>query len=657
MSGPILKQHLFFYVGWSQTIQPVTTYGTASVLTPEAQSGVYRYVGSDGVTRTVNVLQVAGGGGYQTSISPTIQAQFGRINNSVTQGFLNYKNIYSNSLNYALSGRNINRYPAARIDWMVNDRLRLNLSGTLDWATTYDLQPPFPGKDFEHMRTRKQATHWTSSLGVEYVFSPRTVTEFKAGFLSALENFSPGLNPPDSSRTINWPLSLTSGLTIPIAHSTNSPVATLTDSTHHQAGKHSLDFGATYSATDVTGHQNAGGYLTYSLGIAGTDPVAAVLTNSAFPSISTSSLTEARNLYALLTGRVSSISTSLNYDPNTGKYAPYIQRFADFRQVMGGLFLRDSWRLSPQLTVNFGVRWDAFGSWFDNTGTMLASTYSDIWGPSGEGNLFKPGTLPGNASPVINPLSHFYDTSWKNFSPSGGFAWNPTGSGWIGKLLGDRKTVIRGGYSRNYFTVGSYTIDSLLGSTGLTSSASTSPGLPGFVAGQVTLDTPAPPISYTTTRVVPLQISSYSFGSSPGVAAIKPKIATSYVQSWSFGIQRQLLSNIVEVRYVGNRADDLWRTYGINEVNIFENGFLQDFAAAQNNLAINQASGVTSFANLGSPGQKPIALFESAFGALGSNAALTSAQGFGSGGVHFPIAVGTGRRTGQFAPRQRDHVL
>jgi hypothetical protein len=125
------------------------------------------------------------------------------------------------------------------------------------------------------------------------------------------------------------------------------------------------------------------------------------------------------------------------------------------------------------------------------------------------------------------------------------------------------------------------------------------------------------------------------------VAAIKPNIATSYVDSWSIGVQREFWSNIVEARYVGNRGSDLWRGYyGLNEVNIFENGFLQDFVTAQNNLAINQANGVTSFANLGYAGEKALPLFESAFGALGGNAALTTAQGFGSGSYITQLQTG-----------------
>jgi hypothetical protein len=79
---------------------------------------------------------------------------------------------------------------------------------------------------------------------------------------------------------------------------------------------------------------------------------------------------------------------------------------------------------------------------------------------------------------------------------------------------------------------------------------------------------------------------------------------------------------------VGNKSTNVWHTQNWNETNILENGFLDQFILAQRNLQINQAAGVTSFQNLGRPGQSGIPIFETAFGANGSQGALTGAQGF-----------------------------
>jgi hypothetical protein len=54
-----------------------------------------------------------------------------------------------------------------------------------------------------------------------------------------------------------------------------------------------------------------------------------------------------------------------------------------------------------------------------------------------------------------------------------------------------------------------------------------------------------------------------------------------YVEQWNFGVQRSLGSNsAIEIRYVGNLSLHQWLGYNINEVNIIENGFLNEFKNA-----------------------------------------------------------------------------
>jgi len=75
----------------------------------------------------------------------------------------------------------------------------------------------------------------------------------------------------------------------------------------------------------------------------------------------------------------------------------------------------------------------------------------------------------------------------------------------------------------------------------------------------------------------------------------------------------------------------MWHYQNVDEVNIFENGFLPQFQQAQSNLTINQANGKgNTFINNGLAGQGAIPIFETAFGANGSQPALASGSGFGS---------------------------
>ncbi|HSH17014.1 MAG TPA: hypothetical protein VLD18_13320, partial [Verrucomicrobiae bacterium] len=106
---------------------------------------------------------------------------------------------------------------------------------------------------------------------------------------------------------------------------------------------------------------------------------------------------------------------------------------------------------------------------------------------------------------------------------------------------------------------------------------------------------------------------------SQSINVFNPDISIPYVQSWSLSVQREITpSTVVEVRYVGNHGTGLWRQYDLNQVNIFENGFLQEFLNAKSNLDICQANltacgGTASFANNGLPGQVALPIMEAAF--------------------------------------------
>ena len=103
--------------------------------------------------------------------------------------------------------------------------------------------------------------------------------------------------------------------------------------------------------------------------------------------------------------------------------------------------------------------------------------------------------------------------------------------------------------------------------------------------------------------------SEFTFQQSTPVYGLSPNVKQPYAESWNFGIQRGFRRAMaLEIRYTGNRTLHQWIDIDPNEVNIFENGFLQQFKNAQANLA---ASGGKSFA---SSYGSPMPLFDAAFG-------------------------------------------
>ena len=202
-------------------------------------------------------------------------------------------------------------------------------------------------------------------------------------------------------------------------------------------------------------------------------------------------------------------------------------------------------------------------------------------------------------------------------------------NGMMGRLLGS-KTVIRGSYGMNYYDEGLNSFSNRVsGDPGTTQSISIQPGI-AFSPGGLSLSSPVPaPVVNPPAFAFPLSQRLFTFVS--GLATSKPEMHTPYVQNWNLSIQREVgRGMVVEARYVGNKSTHIWHAYSLNETNIFESGFLQDFKNAERNRQINVAAGVTSFQNRNLPGQVALPLFEAAFGALGSQPALASGSGFTS---------------------------
>ena len=154
-------------------------------------------------------------------------------------------------------------------------------------------------------------------------------------------------------------------------------------------------------------------------------------------------LTEARQLYALLTGRVTSIAGTARLDAATGKYV-YNGDLA--QQVAAGQLRgcssQDSWRVDadpdaerrPALgraaAVHAGRQHVVDG---DASRTSAASPASATASAAAPCNMFQPGRAGGQADPDVSSGSsratRRYKTNWNNFAPNVGVAWRPERAG------------------------------------------------------------------------------------------------------------------------------------------------------------------------------------------------------------------------------------
>ncbi|MGH9452932.1 MAG: carboxypeptidase regulatory-like domain-containing protein, partial [Terriglobia bacterium] len=129
------------------------------------------------------------------------------------------------------------------------------------------------------------------------------------------------------------------------------------------------------------------------------------------------------------------------------------RQFLDSRSKYVGAFAQDSWRAKPDLTLNYGLRWEFSQPWYDTqnkTETIIPGVQSVVFPGAPKGWL-----VPGDPGvpPTLAP------TYYRGFAPRAGLAYSPNvGSGLLGKLLGGPgKTSIRMGYGVFYTSVEDYT--------------------------------------------------------------------------------------------------------------------------------------------------------------------------------------------------------
>ena len=225
-----------------------------------------------------------------------------------------------------------------------------------------------------------------------------------------------------------------------------------------------------------------------------------------------------------------------------------------------GLFAEDSWRVKPNLTLNYGLRWDRVAPWtekYNQISTFVPGAQSVVF-PGAPPGILYPGD-PG-VSRTLAPISNL------DFSPRVGFAWSPTADSdtLLSKLLGPAGTTsIRGGFGNFYTSIEALTIG-ILAANAPYGTTYSSPAPPLFATPFVTASNGqdfGQPFPYTfaplnsSVRNPDTNFNWATFEPISGIPGFSIHNKTPYTEEWMFSIERQAGKNtVLNASYVGTSS-------------------------------------------------------------------------------------------------------
>jgi hypothetical protein len=288
-----------------------------------------------------------------------------------------------------------------------------------------------------------------------------------------------------------------------------------------------------------------------------------------------------RDALASVIGRYSQYSANLVYDASGQLQTVGTPTDRAFKTQEYEAYVQDSWRMRPNFTFNYGVRWSTSTPVYEANGLQVVPNVSltDYFNER-RASAF-------NGVPFTDPISFilggkannapgYYKQDWNNFAPAISFAWSPN----LGKVLGkDGKAVIRSGFRVTYDRIGSqlavnFDLNNLAGFTSARNiNANTfnvsdrlGPLFTGFNPNVRSLPFPGASGPIPTTLAFPLTVPADE--DQRIEVSLDQGITTPYNYSFNFSYGREIGKGLsFEASYVGRWARNLLASRDIMQLN------------------------------------------------------------------------------------------
>jgi hypothetical protein len=379
-----------------------------------------------------------------------------------------------------------------RIDHYQSEAHRLSLRFSYDSRLNLPMHSGSTVVGFPGFVGEQAYSHYNFVFADSYTFGPSYTNEFRFSY-----------ERPDGQFGVTWPGSVPEALTLPAITITNvaAPGLGSAGQFHRSnnflfqetqtklAGGHAFRYGVEFLRETVT--QAFAGPTLGNIGFV--------------QSIGYSAFANFLDNYSGPSAKANRLFGTTVFSPD------------QFRQTY---FFQDNWKVTPALTLTLGLRYERPGQ--------------------------AANSLPYPAFTGFDPSQFLarreVQSDNKDFGPALGLAWSPQShAGWMGRLLGDGKTVWRGGYQISYDAFFTQMLTNLTTPNNITTTIiapNTGRGSPNWFE------------QLPSMAAMPQLTDSRS--------AIDPALRAPYTERWSFGFQRQLPENwLLDVSYIGSESHRL----------------------------------------------------------------------------------------------------